>query len=691
MTGLVSGMTGALLLPLAVGIAEALHPVGPREPAFPAKPYYAQDFAGIANTTTLRSLPGWAAFNSASSSSAARDQWQVQSNAITRMNASTDFATAPGLFVIGRNTGSSNHTIRCKITSLPASGNLLYIVVAATAENNCAMFECTNSSGVMQNFILRKNVGGTTTQLLSQAGVTSNLGRALQVGDEIELQVAGQFLHLFVNGRRITPDAGTSLDTGGAFTKGQVCGFGSRSGVGTVYDDVYIAQLSGGLTIADTPIFWPGSLPLGGRSVPLSGAYSGDVQALDYRVINDSTGAVVKDWARITGAAVAAGAWSGSVFVPMGSVAVNPKVRVQVRAANDTDAHALTGATTVGLAVASYGQSNSAFRGQGTATSHAVANAYSWSPDDNSKWLGGAATTTTRSQLWASKIAERSGIPCGVFVRGVGSQSIGNLTNSGEGSAYFDDLETSAIAANAYGFIQSWLWTQGENEAGGSNAFNEANYRATFDILLSKLRGPIAARADAPVGVCVIGHTSGGHISGATFGDANWSAVRAGLARLVDKPGVFMATHLTDAALADSLHYVANAYVENGRRAGMSMAVALGYGGANGRGPLVTGVTRSGATITLTVDLNGASSISGSDLTHYQVSANDFATTLAISSAAVVGDSIVITLAADPGMPIQVRSFYGMDWTSPVRAVGLYADGTSIPVEPIYTPLAQAT
>lgn len=151
-----------------------------------------------------------------------------------------------------------------------------------------------------------------------------------------------------------------------------------------------------------------------------------------------------------------------------------------------------------------------------------------------------------------------------------------------------------------------------------------------------------------------------------------------------------MATHLTDATLADSLHYTADAYVENGRRAGMSMAAALGYGGVNGRGPLITGATRSAATITLVVDLNGASSISGTGLTNYQVSADDFATQLTVSSTAVSGSTIVLTLSADPGSSVKVRSFYGMDWTSPVRAIGNYADGTTIPVEPLYQPITAA-
>ena len=654
------------------------------EPQFPEKEFYFTDFAGVANNTTLRSLPGWSAYNSTSSTAASRDQWQVQSNAITRTSSNQDFATAPGLFVIGRDTAQTDHVFRCKLVTAPNDGELINIVVAATHQNNCVFFECTKSAGTFGSFIIRKNVGGTLTQLMSQASATSGLGRPLAAGDEIELQVIGQGVHLFINGRRITAAAGADMDTGGAYTKGTVCGFGSRGAVASVFDDVYMAGIGGTVAIATTPIFWPGSVALAGRSVPVSGTYTGIVQAMDYRVVNDSTNAVVKDWARISGATIAGGAWSASVFVPMCSTATNPKVRVQVRAANDTDMRVMTGATTVGLTVGNYGQSNASYRGQYGATSHSVQHAYSWGNPGNG-WEGGATTTLTRVQLWATKMAERCGIPVGVFVYGVGSQSIDNLTNSGAG--YFDDLETTAAQANATGYIAGWLWTQGEAEAAAAGSFNETAYRATFDTLLGKLRGPLSVNSSVPVGICVIGHTSGGHISGATFGDTNWSAVRAGLSRLVDKPGVFMATHLTDATLADSLHYTANAYVENGRRAGLSMANALGYSGINGRGPIITGATRSGAVITLTVDLNGATSISGTGLTNYQVSSDDFATLKTISSASVSGNTIVITLSSDPAASIKIRSFYGMTWTSPVRAIGSYADGTTIPVEPLYVPI----
>lgn len=654
-------------------------------PVYPSNDFYFNDFTGIADAAKLRDLPGWAAYSSIDSTHASRDQWQVQSEAVTRLNVSNDSTTSPGIFVVGRDTSSTNHIYKCRLVTLPNSGARIVLVVAATAENNCVLLEVTNSSGIMQNFVIRKNVGGTLTQLLSQAGSASALGRRLQAGDDIELHVLDQRVHLFVNGYRITPALGSDLDTGGAFTKGAICGHGTASGAGCVFDDEYMAPLASALTLTATEIFWPGSAILGGRSVPLSGTYTGDVQALDYRVVNDTTGAQVTPWARVTGAVIGSGTWSSSPFVPMCSLATNPKIRIQLRAANDIDATVMTGATAVGIEVTSYGQSNSFYRGLVSATSHAVSNAYTWSADSGSVWQGGATTTTTRSQLWATKLAELSGIPCGVVIAGVGSASIASLV-----STHWPATVARLTSANANGYVSAWLWTQGESESNGAGVFDSTAYRDNFDVLLGLLRGGVSANASVPVGVCVIGKNSGTHFSGQTFGDANWSAARACLFGLTDKPGVHIATSLFDATMVDTLHYVADAYVENGRRAGLSMRKALGYGGYDGRGPIITGAVRSGAVVTLGVDLNGAASIAGTGLTNYDVSVDNFVTTLPISSVAVAGSSIVITLAADPGAPVKVRSFYGMNFGTPTLAIGTYSDGTTIPVEPLYTPITLA-
>ena len=660
----------------------------PVDPVFPAKDFYFTDFAGIADATTLRSLEGWAAYNSASATTPERDGWIVQAGSVIRTTESYwDYDPAPGKFIIGRDTGSADHVLRFKVSSLPLNGETLMVAIAATAQDNSIVFTCQNFNGSMQGMALRKNVGGVLSLLTMTGGPTSGplFSDGLTVGDTVELRSFGRKIHLLINGIRITQAAGADVDEGGAFTKGNICGFGTGQGLGFSVTDVYVAALTASLSVTDSQIFWPGAMSPAGRNVPLAGSYSGDVQAIDYRVINAATGAETKPWVRISATTISPSSWSASVFVPMCDTATNPKVRVELRAANDVDSVAPSTNMAVGICVGSYGQSNSTFRGQGYATPHAVSNSYTFSDDDGVEWLGGASVTTTRSQLWASKMSEQTGIPVGIFVAGWGSKTIVELSKRGSGDDVLDEMEALCQLANAYGYVGAWLWTQGEAEASAALIFDEGAYRSQFDVLLSELRGPIAANSSAPVGVCVIGRTSGGHINGATFGDANWSAVRSGLSRLNDKPGVFMATHLTDATLVDSLHYTADAYVENGRRAGLSMRKALGYGAYDGRGPLVTGATRSGAVVTLAIDLNGAASIAGTGLTHYQVSADNFATLLTISSAAVSGGNIALTLSADHGAAVKVRSFYGMDWTSPVRAIGTYADGTTIPVEPIFS------
>lgn len=661
----------------------------PVDPVFPAKDFYFTDFTGIADATTLRSLEGWAAYNSASATTPERDKWIVQAGSVIRSAESYwDYDPAPGRFIIGRDTGSADHVIRFKVSSLPLNGETLMVAIAATSQDNSIVLTCQNFNGTMQGLVLRKNVGGVLSHLTMTGGPTSGplFDGVLDAGDTIELRSSGRKVHLLINGIRVTQASGADVDEGGVFTKGSICGFGTGQGLGFSVTDVYVAALSASLSVADSQIFWPGDLTLMGRNVLLNGSYSGDVQALDYRVVNAATGAETKPWARVSAPTIDPSNWSASVFVPMCDTAVNPKVRVELRAANDTDSVTASNNIAVGICVGSYGQSNSSFRGQGSATPHVVSNAYTFADDAGSEWQGGATTTVTRSQLWATQISAASGIPCGVFGAGSGSKTIIELSTRGGGNFVLDEMEALCTQANAFGYVASWLWTQGEAEASAAATFDASAYSAQFDVLMSELRsGASSIQPTATFGICAIGSTTSGHQSGTTFGDANWSASRACSFALADKPGVFLSSSLADATLADNLHYTADAYVENGRRAGLSMRKALGYGSYDGRGPLVTGASRSGAVVTLAIDLNGAASITGTGLTHYQVSADNFATLLTVSSAAVSGGDIALTLSTDPGTTVKVRSFYGMDWTAPVRAIGTYADGTTIPVEPIFS------
>lgn len=650
------------------------------ETPYPPKDYYFTDFTGVADNTDLLTLAGWDAYNTTGivtpdPTGTVANRWKVVSNRLTWVGAA-DFSTLPGGTFVGINAPASNLVFKFKLKALPSSGASLVIVLASTNVNNSMFVQCTNSSGTMQSVSLQKNIAGTVSSIGSLGGIGD-----IKLNDEVEFRVFGTKVWLYVNGIRITASAGVDI---GSFSKGALVGFGTRNTAGAAFDDVYIAELGASVSVTDTQIFWAGLIG-SGRSVPFAGTYSGTVSALDYRVVNSSTLAVVKYWARVSGATISGGVWSANLSVPMADTTTNPKFKLQVRAANDIDANTSGNNFTVGVCVGSYGQSNSAYRGQGSATSHAVAHGYAWSADNASVWLGGGTTSTIRSELLATQIAASIGIPVGVHVDGRASQSITNLIDQSAGMPWSDVLSRTALS-KAYGYISAWLWTQGENEAGSSVAFDESAYRSNFDTLLGLLRGAISVNSDVSVGVVVIGRFTGTHVSGATFGNANWYATRRGLVNLADKTGVYVASNFVDTPMVDDYHYTANGYVENGRRSGLSMRKYMGYApsGYNGRGSIITGATRSGATITLAVDLNGASSISGSGLTNYEVSTDDFATTKTISSVAVSGGNIVITLSADPSAAVKVRSFYGMTYGTPTFAIGNYADGTTIPVEPLY-------
>ena len=656
---------------------------GAAAPSYPAKDFYFTDFSGITNGTTLRSLDGWSAYSSVGSTLAARDAWTVQDGDASYPAEAADYSAAPGQFIVGRDSGSTDHVFKATVKTLPAYGGLT-IAVAATDETNCVMLQIAYNGGTVRDFVFSKRIGEANISLVNVAGSNTSLGRNIAVGDRIELSVLGQRLYCRVNDHDISPSGGINLDTGGAFVKGTRCGLGISYQGDTAFDDIYVAQLTGTLTIAPTQIFWPGSIVTMGRAVPLSGTYLGDVQALDYRVINSDTQATVQDWIRVQTSTIAAGAWIASAFVPMCNNITSPKIRILVRAANDVDAKVGSGITTVGICIGSYGQSNSQLRGNDSATPYAVANVYSFSTSSGTEWRGGTATTSARSQSIAYEVSKASGIPCGIFVDGSGSKFIHELNRRGSGNLVLDEMEANCTAANAFGYVASWVWSQAEAEACSAAVFAPADYRTEYDLMTSELRTGASGGYPAKFGVCILGQYTDVHTNGQVFGDANWSAARECLAGLGDKEGVYIAGNLGATPIEDNIHYTADGYVANGRHLGLSLAKALGYGGYDGRGPLITGATRSGAVITLPVNLNGAVSIAGTGLTNYQVSTDDFATFKTISSAAVSGSNIVLTLSADTGAPVKVRSFYGMNYGTPARAIGTYADATTIPVEPLY-------
>lgn len=724
------GFTSAGQVALSGGVPIAVEALGLRwsaggggGPQLVTKSGYTPDFSAATDgTTTLRSVTGWTALSSTGATTTERDQWKVTNKAggIVGPTASADFGARPGKFVIARDAGSANHVFKTTISTLGNGEHTL--VVAATNETNCVYVSFNVGSGAAGAVTVNKRdstgaiqLGNYTFAAIPELNRTGTL--TVIQSDEIAIHVIGQRVHVFVNGRRLTARAGLNLDTTRSFTKGQYCGFGTfDNGTTARYSGIYMASLDTALQMASTltstpgtngqPKFYAGA-PGVGRSISLSGTWTGtQPTGLQYRVVNESTNAVIQDWQTVSSTIDGGGTWSCSPLVPMSDNTTNPRCRVEFRCHNDTDARTMLALPiSVGLAYAIYGQSNAmTIRGAG-ATAYTVAGyGYQWETA-NATWIGGTASAAAvgNALQMAEVLSAEKGIPVGIHVYGVSGAGIGvlNVTGGGVGSSpWLDDFvaEQQNAKVNTFGYFQPEIgWVQGENEANGSTITDSGvGYRAGIDTLLANMAatGMFLGGASPKLHVAIIG----AYLDAQANGDVNWPLMRQILFGLSDKANVSISHSLFDMTHVDGFHYTQNAYKESARRFALSFLKTMGEIAYDGRGPIVTGATRSGATITLAVNLNGASSISGTDLTNYQVAAaadTSFSSPLTISAGGVdvSGNTIQIVLSSDPGGPVMVRSFHsqtmGFSGMNPPSAIaqGSYADGTTIPVEPIYTPI----
>lgn len=110
--------------------------------------------------------------------------------------------------------------------------------------------------------------------------------------------------------------------------------------------------------------------------------------------------------------------------------------------------------------------------------------------------------------------------------------------------------------------------------------------------------------------------------------------------------------------------------------------VEFGIGSHDGRGPIAASVSRAGAVLTVTMSLNGATSLSTNTgattgLTGWQASTSStFGSLLTISSVTIdtVLNTITITLSADPGAPVFIRNYALYDNDVTVWPIGNYAN-----------------
>jgi hypothetical protein len=434
-----------------------------------------------------------------------------------------------------------------------------------------------------------------------------------------------------------------------------------------------------------------------------TGRYTGTPVRWAARVLDHKTGSIVSDWAVPKRVVAADGAFSIDVFLPLGGPHA---VEIAWIGADGYARITRSRPVLSGYHVLYYGQSNSV--GRADVDDDAVTgDRYACfvnrnAAQDNAFPAGHWSSSLTGYRPSACMGLARTAapllnVPVAITATGVGATGIHYLSPGGAGWTIFLD-QTSTLK----GVIEAVVLDHGEADADGAQA--TADYVETFrDVLLPALRQR-AGNPDLKVLIAPPGNYPDPPLGTQTQAalNAQRNTIRFAHQTLVDTvSGVSFAGFKLGASHAsDPYHYPRTVYdVVLGTRDGLSVAKALGAATYDGRGPQVTGATRAGATLTLAIDLNGAATITGpvdfqtydkprvaapaNSFKGYEVSSDDFATRLPISSITVDAGKLVITLASAPAGPVKVRSFAGANHDDSSLFVGTYGGGLTIPVAPI--------
>jgi len=241
------------------------------------------------------------------------------------------------------------------------------------------------------------------------------------------------------------------------------------------------------------------------------------------------------------------------------------------------------------------------------------------------------------------------------------------------------------------------VWLHGHANIGDANYFSDAGTVGSYTgwgklgALLDFWRAEFPNN-DFSFGVCafpgaagVISALSPENVHNYRLGMRDWVVRKqaAGDARCYF--GGFYHDHqpMSENAVPMNSHRNPPDYRKIAARVGHAYANRIGAIANGAEGPTITSASRSGAVITLTVAHNGGSGLrvqkSGARATGFEVSADDFATTLPISAVTFPNaTTIELTLASPPAGPVRVRYQFG--------APGVFTPGT--PFTPRITAVA---
>lgn len=419
------------------------------------------------------------------------------------------------------------------------------------------------------------------------------------------------------------------------------------------------------------------------RIVTFTGTYSGTPLSWVYRLRSKSTGLTVKNWTTFT-PTFGSGTFSGDIdvatggpyLIDIGWTGADGETRTF------TPLHFAVGPLYVG-----YGQSNAANmsgtggNGAGYGGNPLIIGFNGRSSDLGTSWrrwmdeLSPEALALQPNMVGLAKsLSDITGLPTGVAAIGFASNALATLK---PGTANYTAFQ--AFVAEIGGYYEGVIWSQGEAEA--LSLSDHTNYVTDFAALVAGFESD-SANNGIKVYVRIVGKDAA--VANNSTTTARAVAMRAKLNDLANGTTVHIATHSVGIELLpDGLHFASTGTTKWCYLTGLSIAKSNNLIAYDGRGPLVTGASRVGAVITLDVDLNGTSGITGTALTGYEASNDDFTTLLTISTAEVVANKIVLTLSGVPTGTVKVRSFAPAAYVETSLATGTLPGGTTVAVFPI--------
>jgi len=426
-------------------------------------------------------------------------------------------------------------------------------------------------------------------------------------------------------------------------------------------------------------------------TLPLTGTYQGAPTTWLYR-LTDKDG-VSGAWA-VLDVTASAGVWSASVPIPVG---YGWTVEVAVETGGLWK-KAVSTKVLCGAYWQYYGQSNAdgrksvASSGQGAGyldngSACYVSNVSTYYPAAQFGCTEWSTYFESNCYQFARDLAGLIGVPVIIAATGQAGSAIVGLM---PGTTPFDTTLTGIIGD--IGTPEGFIFDQGEGDA-DSAGLSISEYRTRFLAIVDGME-TLAGDTSVPVVQALQGrYVSATPPSGIDSAQvaAQRNQIHAIKLQLeADYPDRFPVVWHGAEEHTDAYHYTTLGYREQERREALTVArVVYGITCPDGGGPRVVSGTRSGATITLTLDMRGYDSLSGSAVASaWQVSTDDFATLLTVSSVAVSGNQIVVTLDADPGAACKVRSYYGWDYDDSSVIVGTKSGFNSAPVLMIVNPVS---